>query len=309
MAMAVVRTVNWKLSVSPDEADRRIRDALVSLGMELGSQDGAIRATSQRSMKRNRWASQISIDLQPMQQGTMALCRIEMPGGNKHMQILKEVATAVGQEAFQAAEPNAVDPLPGLVTGRVGGKVLDEIRKSCRPGETPEFIVGEGAAGGLVAFRDRCMIVKKGALTGLMTGSTGGGRVATFMYSDITGIEYNSGWVNGVLEILTPSYQGSANKDFWRGATKARNADSNDPWTLSNTLPLSKPLYEQARPQIDRMRQLIAEIKHPSPAAVTNGASGPDLTEQLTRLTELHRTGALDAEEFRQAKQALISRS
>lgn len=174
----------------------------------------------------------------------------------------------------------------------------------------PEFIIGEGSAGGLVAFSDRCMIIKKGALTGLMSGSLGGGRVATFIYAEVTGIEYNSGWVNGVLEILTPSYQGSANKDFWRGTNRSRNADSNDPWTLSNTLPLTKSLYEQARPKIDRMRQLIAEITHPPAIAATPNpapATATDLPDQLARLADLHKNGALDDEEFRQAKQTLIA--
>lgn len=46
----------------------------------------------------------------------------------------------------------------------------------------------------------------------------------TFMFHDVTGIEYNSGMHTGVLEVLTPSYQGSANKDFWRGKNRSRNA-------------------------------------------------------------------------------------
>ena len=200
------------------------------------------------------------------------------------------------------------DALEAIVVGRVGGKILDEIRKSCRPGERPEFILGEGSAGGLVAFSDRCMIIKKGALAGFMAGSVGGGRVATFMYSEITGLEYNSGWVSGVLEVLTPSYQGSANKDFWRGTFEARNADANDPWTLSNTLPLSKATYEMARPQLDHLRHLIADAKRPiiqTPAAPPNS----DLSTEITRLAELHSSGVLDDDEFRQAKQALLRRN
>jgi hypothetical protein len=47
-----------------------------------------------------------------------------------------------------------------------------------------------------------------------MTGSLGGGRITTFHYTEITGIEYNAGMMMGVLEILTPSYQGSGNKDY-----------------------------------------------------------------------------------------------
>jgi hypothetical protein len=122
--------------------------------------------------------------------------------------------------------PTSLEP---LVIGRAGKKLLGETLKSCRANERPLFIVAEGQAGGLVAFEDRCMIIKKGALTGWMAGSVGGGRVTTFMYTDITGLEYNSGWINGVLEILTPSYQGTANKDFWRGSSKGRTRTPTTP--------------------------------------------------------------------------------
>jgi hypothetical protein len=101
----------------------------------------------------------------------------------------KALAGSAAEHAAGQA-PVAYDPFAALVTGRVGAKVMDEVRRSCHPSEMPEFIIGEGPAGGLVAFADRCMIIKKGVLTGLMSGSVGGGRVATFMYADITGIEY-----------------------------------------------------------------------------------------------------------------------
>jgi hypothetical protein len=201
--------------------------------------------------------------------------------------------------------PTSLEP---LVIGRAGKKLLGETLKSCRANERPLFIVAEGQAGGLVAFEDRCMIIKKGALTGWMAGSVGGGRVTTFMYTDITGLEYNSGWINGVLEILTPSYQGTANKDFWRGSSKGRNKDSNDPWTLSNTLPLTKPTYEQARSKLDMMRELIAEAKRPNQASTAPAQpAASSLADEIQALAELHRNGVLDDDEFKSAKAKLLS--
>jgi hypothetical protein len=217
------------------------------------------------------------------------------------------------QSAPHSAETGSGDdpdttPLESLVVGRAGKKLLEEAKKSCRANETPLFILAEGQAGGLVAFEDRCMIIKKGALTGLMAGSVGGGRVATFMYTDITGVEYNSGWINGVLEILTASYQGTANKDFWRGTTKGRNKDSNNPWTLSNTLPLTKPTYEQARSKLDMMRTLIGEAKRPSQASSSPAPPvTASLADEIQALAELHRNGVLDDDEFKSAKAKLLS--
>lgn len=157
--------------------------------------------------------------------------------------------------------------------------------------------------GALLVFKDRCMIVKGGLMGGFMAGSLGGERAATFYFTQITGIEYNSGFVNGVLEILTPSYQGTANKDFWRGTTKSRNADSNDPWTLNNCLPLTKDGYKSSRELVDDLKQLVAEAHRP----IAVSASSPTgLSEELAKLAELLRQGILTEEEFALAKRNLL---
>jgi len=139
----------------------------------------------------------------------------------------------------------------------VNRKTRQAILDHCKEGEEPRFVIG--GVGALAVFEDRCLIVKAGGLTGFLAGATFGERVTTFMYRHVTGIEYNSGMVNGVLTVLTPSYQGTANQDFWSGTTKGRNADAGDPFTLSNCLPLAKTTYREVRTQIEELRQLIEE--------------------------------------------------
>lgn len=160
--------------------------------------------------------------------------------------------------------------------------------------------------GALLVFENRCMIVKGGFWGGLMAGSLGGERAATFYFTQITGIEYNSGLMSGVLEILTPSYQGSANKDFWRGTTKSRNADSNDPWTLSNTLPLSKDGYKSAMALIDELKRMIAEAQRPVVAAPVQAAPALNLADEIAKLSDLHEKGLLTEAEFAAAKAKLL---
>lgn len=159
--------------------------------------------------------------------------------------------------------------------------------------------------GALVVFQDRCMIVKGGFWGGLMAGSLGGERAGTFYFTQITGIEYNSGMVTGVLEILTASYQGSANKDYWRGTTKSRNADSNDPWTLSNCLPLSKDGYKSAQALISDLKSLISQAQRP--VVKQTVVQGSDLAAELQKLATLRDQGILSEEEFSKAKAKLIS--
>jgi hypothetical protein len=159
--------------------------------------------------------------------------------------------------------------------------------------------------GALLVFENRCMIVKGGFWGGLMAGSLGGERAATFYFTQITGIEYNSGMLTGVLEILTASYQGTANKDFWRGTNQSRNADSNDPWTLSNTLPLTKEAYKSAMSMIDEMKRMIAEAQRPAAPAAAPAPVG-NLADEIAKLSDLREKGLLTEAEFAAAKAKLL---
>lgn len=191
------------------------------------------------------------------------------------------------------------------------GPAVRAVRELAHAGEVPWLIINPGGAtGALVAFEDRCAIIKTGAMTGLLAGSLFGGRQAVFYFADITGIEYNSGLVTGVLEILTPSYAGTTNKDYWKGTLKSRNADSNDPFTLSNTLPLAKSEYRACQEHIAELRRRIAEHKRPvvvQQAAPQPPAQASSLAEELGRLAALHADGLLSDDEFSAAKQRLIN--
>lgn len=192
---------------------------------------------------------------------------------------------------------------------KVEGKGKKVILEHCKEGELPLFVIGGGSTqGALAAFEDRCMIVKTGGMTGIMAGAAFGGRLATFHYSQVTGIEYNSGMFNGVLEILTPSYQGTANKDFWRGTNKGRNADSNDPFTLSNCLPLDKATYKNVLPQIDQLRELVSRVHAPKGIVLPAETASSSLADQLRELASLRDEGLLTEEEFAEQKRKLLNR-
>jgi len=197
------------------------------------------------------------------------------------------------------------EELSGLiVVGRVSKKQKSEIAAECRDGELPEFIIGGGMGGSLAAFKDRCLIVKKGLLTSFMASATGGGRAGHFAYTDIVSIEYNSGLLTGALEIHTPAHNAAQSGGLWRMAR--RKDDSRSPWELPNVLPLDKSDYEKARPYIQRMREMIAQAKRQQGAPAPETDS-PDLASQLERLAALKEQGVLSAEEFEAAKRKLIS--
>jgi hypothetical protein len=175
--------------------------------------------------------------------------------------------------------------------------------RSAQQSKCELFIIsGEAGdwAGSLVCMADRCILIKSGFMGSFVSDSFGGARVASFYYSDITGIEYNSGIMNGVLEILTASYQGTANKDYWKSGSK--NKDSNDPWDLSNTLPLGKTDYESAKKQFDKLRRLISQTK-PAAALTQNPTS---IADEISKLASQFKDGLIDESEFKKAKKRLL---
>jgi hypothetical protein len=197
------------------------------------------------------------------------------------------------------------------VVGRVPkGKGYQAIRDAAATGERPWLVIHDGSgSGSLAAFEDRLIIAKTGGWTGLTAGAMGGGRVTTIPFSEITGVEYNSGLINGVLEVLTASYSGGGNHDFWRGSNKSPNANSGTPFALSNTLPLGKIFHAQAAPHLVELQQRIARSKqvvvHAPPVSEEPTAAESPL-DKLKKLAELRDLGAVTVAEFEEHKERLL---
>ena len=222
---------------------------------------------------------------------------------------VRDVVMASRQQNYDRLNRRDAIPVYG---DKMKDKQWAAIHEHSAADELPWLVLNGGTAGQLAAFADRLIIIKQGGMAGFMAGSLGGGRATTFPYRDITNIEYNAGMVTGVLEVLTPSYQGSGNHDYWRSTNKSRNNAADDPWTLSNCLPLVKAVYKQAQPKINELQRRIIDSKQtqvivqhaPAPGAATTTG----MAEELQKLADMHAQGLLDVGEFRAAKQAVISR-
>lgn len=188
--------------------------------------------------------------------------------------------------------------------------LVKAIERNAKAGEDPVMIITgqyDSTDGSLIVFADRCVISKSGIIGSFYAASLGGGREATFFFRDITGIEYNSGMLTGVLEILTASYQGSSTKDFWAGLTNpSRNNSQNDPRVSSNTLPLPKADYLSAKPLIDTLRTMIHEAKQTT-VVVTAPGTPMSIADEVGKLSDLVDKGLMTPEEFEAAKQRLLT--
>jgi hypothetical protein len=147
----------------------------------------------------------------------------------------------------------------------------------------------------IVALEERLLIIK----TGFMAGATFGARVTSLSYSDITSIEVNTGLVNGVIEVCTPNYQGTKNKDFW-STDKDR-----DPFKVSNCIPILKSNLAAYRPYLGMLQSKVDAAKSGTSGSDVTSAR-PDLAGQLEALSGLVARSLLSDEEFKAAKQKLL---
>lgn len=236
----------------------------------------------------------------------------------KFLELLGELMESAEESSDLRSESLdfAAERYASIPTNRKRAKLpkhlVKSIMKNSKANEDPLMIITgqvDSTDGSLIVYSDRCVISKSGIIGGFMAGSLGGSRDAVFYFRDITGIEYNSGMVTGVLEILTASYDGSGNKDFWTGfLNPSKNLSLNDPRTLSNTLPLMKDDYISAKPLIDKLRTMIQEAKETKVIVNAPAIQAPlSPAEEIQKLAELVDKGLLSPEEFQAAKLKLIS--
>jgi len=200
-----------------------------------------------------------------------------------------------------------------------GAEVLsNELRKLVQShigeGESIKFCLLSGNGGwnqAIVALTDRLLMLKPG----FMAEDTFGPRVISFYYRDITSIEVNTGLINGVIEINTPSYQGNGQKGLWN----FKNEDK-DPYKVTNCLPISKKCLKEYKPYIDMLRAMERAAKQERVASspprsesslyseLENLASlrASGVLAELEKLASVRASGLLTDEEFLRAKQRLL---
>jgi hypothetical protein len=191
----------------------------------------------------------------------------------------------------------------------LSGKARQTIFENSSSGIAPWFVLASGTDGVLAAYEKELVIVKVGALTGLLSSATGGGRITHIPYRQIVSIEYNGGFMMGVLEVLTASYDGGMNKDFW--GVKSLNSSGGDPRQQNNTLPIPKDTFKQITPQLNRIRELVEAshtVRVEGGLAPTPQNPAPSVSDELIKLSELHKSGVLSDEEFQQAKARLLEK-
>jgi hypothetical protein len=164
--MGLIRTVEWSLIAELDDAKRQLRRALSAAEMDPQCRGTNITATSHRSLKKNRSAAKIWVDLSPLDEGTCATIRVELMG-NGHSVVLDEIAEALGDDAF--ADQGIVEAVEKLGEDRTSLRqsAFRRLRDTLRADETV-LALGRGTRGddqGLVILTDQRLIFSHESLT------------------------------------------------------------------------------------------------------------------------------------------------
>jgi hypothetical protein len=187
----------------------------------------------------------------------------------------------------------------------LSGRVRRALERHMQAGEAVRFCLKGDFDHSLIALDDRLLIIK----AGVFAGTTFGARVATIYYKDITGIEINTGLLNCVVEVATPSYPALGKTSAWfAGRTSGKDAFNRDPHTESNAIPVMRFNLKKWQPYLEQLRALIAEAKGSAVAVMETPAQPASLAAQLKEIAELHREGVLDEAEFAQAKAQILGR-
>lgn len=172
-------------------------------------------------------------------------------------------------------------------------KVKTVLDRNMSPDEIMYFCLVGRHDQTLVAFESRALIIK----TGMMAGITFGSKATSFDYSDISGIEVESGMTRAFIQIVTSGFEQSR-----RVKTNAKDMHDR-PNELPNCLPILKSDLAVYRPFLDELRGFVSTAKAIPPES-KSGNSG--LVDQLSHLGNLYADGIISDVEFAQAKRKLL---
>jgi hypothetical protein len=299
-------SVRETIELSPQDALNSAQGFLTEQGYDVVHRTTTtltMERTTPHSTAAQRDAAKLVITAIPLPEGGV---RIKVSGNDREAVREQQSEWIAWSESLPKKGPQDPQGDREQYSGSAGGpevlnnKLRELARQNMSDDENIQFcLVSPSELGGwsqaIVALDDRLLLIKPG----LVAGATFGGRVTSFYYRDITGIEVNAGLLYGVIEINTSSYQGTTQKDFWSIGDRDKN-----PFKVTNALPIMKFGLKHYRPYIDRLRQMIRTAKQGE--VMPPPQSSGSLSSELEKLASLRASGILTDEEFQQAKRRLL---
>lgn len=275
--MGIKRTVEWSWVCPPEEAPHRLLDACTRLDMEPHVQAGVIHASVKRSLRRNRWAADLTFTISADPAGGTRVAATVDAAGNKHFELLDEVIETLGDGLFADQGLAAAIARLGGASRLFGRKEIRHLHHLLYAGEVVHELgqgVYDGQQGLVVLTDQRLFFFEK---------SLGSERVETFPTNAISSMN----------------------------VSKSMGGETLTVYASSNTAEIKQMMHGQADALSRAFRGLAqaaaARSQQPAPASQAS-ASAPDPLAQLERLADLRDRGIVSAEEFEAKKAELMRR-
>lgn len=268
--MAIARTVDWRLRVPPSQALELLSVAFSKLDLTPQVLDDQVIGHSKAKLLKNRWAADVTAVVRPYDTGSLVDLHIEMLGGNKHCAIAEEIASAIGDSAFDDRGLKAAVDRLGKI-GRFGGWLeFRNVRHYLTARETVREI-GQGTLGedqGIVVLTDERLF---------------------FFNQHLVGAAVEEFPIDAITSIV---------------ASKGRTGESLQVTASGNMAEIKGMMHGQGDALARAFREVRASSHEtpPSPNIVQSVVTGAD---ELAKFAALRDQGILSDEEFA-AKKAQI---
>lgn len=272
--MAIIRTIDWKLRCPTGDALRWVQQALTEADLEDVQVTGnQVRASAKRSLRKNRWAADVTASVNPLPDGSEVVWQVQMSASTKHFEVLDEIADHVPDEVFDDQGVKAAVERLGKA-GRLFGR--KEVRHLHNVVRSTEHVVelGQGNLNG-----------KQGIVV-LTT------ERLFFFERSMMGMESMQEFALPAIQALSVSKKMTGERiEVTHSGTKAE---------ITNMQHGQADSITRAFHQLRR----DAAATPPQPAA----AAPPDPMEQLQKLAQLRDQGIITAEEFEAKKTEMLDR-
>jgi hypothetical protein len=170
--------------------------------------------------------------------------------GTSQREQFEEIKRVIEQHTDELVLEKAQPQAPKITSAEPSWILKDRFQKIVEgymdPDEPIHYLIQGGGSQAILGLEDRLLVVK----SGWQAGTTFGGRVTSFYYVDITGIEAHFGFHFGVLEVNSSSVRGSDVIEFWNFSGKP----DKDPFKVPNCIPISKKLLRKQADQLEGIR-------------------------------------------------------
>lgn len=269
--MGIKRTVEVRILQPPEPALSALRTGAESAGMTVSDATGSgFAGSAKRSLRKNRWAAEVTVDVQPDAGATVAEVTVDM-NGTKHLELVNELTEPLAGQIDDRGLNEAKERLgkAGRFFGALEVRALSYLLRGDERVVTLGTGQYDGRQGMACLTTTRLLFVDKG-----------------FMTASPNQVEYPISIIQAV-----------STKRSLGGETLAITSAG-----------MASEIKNLMHGQAEEIARQIHRLQSQPPTPAPTPAAADDPTEMLQKLASLRDQGIITDDEFAQKKRAILDR-